>query len=114
MATGTILTNAGRNLLVKALTGKKLLFTKAAVGNGELGTRDAKTLTELISYKRDLPMRSIDTTGALGTIEVVLEMTNKDLLQGFFLKEYGLFAQIYFMPIVILGTKQIISKRITG
>ena len=63
------------------------------MGNGELGTRDAKTLTELISYKRDLPMRSIDTTGALGTIEVVLEMTNKDLLQGFFLKEYGLFAQ---------------------
>ena len=93
MATGTILTNAGRNLLAKALAGKQLLFTKAAVGNGDIGTRDAKTLTGLISYKRDLPIRSITTTSMIGTVEVVLEMTNENLTQGFFLKEYGLFAK---------------------
>ncbi len=93
MSQGMILTNAGRNLLAKALTGKTLLFTKAAVGNGDLGSKDPKTLTALISYKKELPIQSMNTTGTLGTAEVVLEMTNKGLTQGFFVKEYGLFAR---------------------
>ena len=88
-----ILTNAGRTLLAKALTGKTLLFTRAAVGNGDLGSRDPKTLTALISYKRELPIQSMNVTGAIGTAEVVLEMSNKGLTQGFFVKEYGLFAR---------------------
>lgn len=93
MATGTILTNAGRNLLAKALTGKQLVFTRAAIGNGDLGSRDPKTLTGLISYKKDLPITNMNVTSSIGTAEVVLELTNKNLTQGFFLKEYGLFAK---------------------
>lgn len=88
-----ILTNAGRTLLAKALTGKQLLFTRAAVGNGDLGSRDPKTLTALISYKKELPIQSMNVTGSVGTAEVVLEMSNKGLTQGFFVKEYGLFAR---------------------
>ena len=87
MAAGMILTNAGRNLLAKALTGKTLNFTRAAVGNGDLGSKDPKTLTDLISLKKDLPIPGV------GTAEVVLEMSNKGLTQGFFVKEYGLFAR---------------------
>ena len=88
-----ILTNAGRTLLAKALTGKTLLFTRAAVGDGDLGSRDPKTLTALSSYKRELPIQSMNVTGSIGTAEVVLEMSNKGLTQGFFVKEYGLFAR---------------------
>lgn len=88
-----ILTNLGRTLLAKALTGKTLLFTRAAVGNGDLASRDPKSLTALISYKKELPIQSMSTTGSVGTAEVVLEMSNKGLTQGFFVKEYGLFAQ---------------------
>ena len=88
-----ILTNAGLNLLAKALAGKTLLFTRAAVGNGDLGSRDPKTLTSLISYKKDLPIQSMSVASGIGTAEVVLEMNNRGLTQGFFVKEYGLFAR---------------------
>ena len=93
MAQGMILTNAGRNLLAKALTGKQLLFTRAAIGNGDLGTRDPKTLTGLIAFKKELPIQSMRTAGTIGSAEVVLEMTNKGMTSGFFVKEYGLFAR---------------------
>lgn len=87
------LTEAGRNLLAKALTGKQLTFTKAFVGDGILGSRDPAKLTALISQKRELPIQSMNTTSTLGTAEVVLEMSNKGLSAGFFVREYGLFAR---------------------
>lgn len=93
MSNGMILTNAGRNILAKALTGKTLTFTKAMTGDGTLGSRNAASLTALISPKRELPIQSMSTTGSLGTCEVVLEMTNKGLTTGFFVREYGLFAK---------------------
>lgn len=88
-----ILTTAGRNLLAKALTGKALTFTRAAVGDGSLGSKDPYALTNLISFKRELPIQSMNVVSGIGTAEVVLEMTNKGLTQGFFLREYGIFAK---------------------
>ena len=90
---GMILTASGRTLLAKALTGKTLHFTRAFVGDGQLASRSPANLTALISPKRELPIQSMNTTGSLGTCEVVLEMTNKGLTTGFFVREYGLFAQ---------------------
>ena len=90
---GMILTASGRNLLAKALTGKELHFTRAFVGDGLLGSRNPASLTALISPKRELPIHSMNTTDSLGTCEVVLEMTNKGLTTGFFVREYGLFAR---------------------
>ena len=90
---GMILTKAGRNLLAKALTGKTLAFTRCMCGNGEPGDSNLYELTELISPKRELPIQSIQTTGAIGTCEVVVEMDNKNLAQGFFVSEFGLFAK---------------------
>lgn len=91
---GMILTAQGRNLIAKALTGRELLFTRAYVGDGTLRTgQDPAALTALISPKKELPIQSMNLTGAIGTAEVVLEMSNKGLTQGFFVREYGLFAR---------------------
>ena len=90
---GMILTSQGRNLIAKALTGKELHFTRAYVGDGTLGSRDPSALTALISPKRELPIQSMNVTGSIGTAEVVLEMSNKNLVTGFFVREYGLFAR---------------------
>ena len=93
MSSGMILTNAGRDLIAKALTGKVLTFTRAQCGDGQLPVGiDVRTFTELISPKRDLPIQSMRTSST-GTAEVVVEMSNKDLKTGFFVYEYGLFAQ---------------------
>ena len=94
MSQGMILTAQGRNLIAKALTGKELHFTRAFVGDGSLRTgQDMAALTALISPKKELPIQSMTLTGAIGTAEVVLEMSNKNLTQGFFVREYGLFAR---------------------
>lgn len=92
MSTGMFLTNAGRTLLAKALTGKTLAFTRAMCGNGRLGSRDPLTLTDLISPMRELPIQAMHTSST-GTAEVAVEMTNKNLSTGFFVYEYGLFAR---------------------
>lgn len=92
MSEGMIITTAGRNLLALALTGKELHFTRAAVGDGQLGSRSALGLTGLISQKRELAIQSMRVS-ATGTAEVVLEVSNKGVTQGFWLREYGLFAR---------------------
>lgn len=94
MSQGMILTTQGRNLIAKALTGKELCFTRAYVGDGTLRSgQDPATLTALISPKKELPIQSMNVLGSVGTAEVVLEMSNKNLATGFFVREYGLFAR---------------------
>ena len=90
---GMILTDIGRNLLALALTGKQLVFTRALVGDGSLGSLDPAKLTALIHQKKELPIQSISVTQSVGTCEVVLEMSNQGLTSGFFVREYGLFAR---------------------
>ena len=52
---GTILTDKGRNLLAKALTGTELKFTKVSLGDGVWDDSVApEYLTELLSKKIDL------------------------------------------------------------
>ena len=95
MANGVILTNAGRNLLAQALTGHTLTFTRAYIGDGILpANSDPASRTALISPKMELPILSMTKTANVGTCEVVLEISNKNLSQGFFVNEYGLFAKI--------------------
>ncbi len=94
MSTGMLLTTNGRNLLAKALTGKNLVFSRAYCGDGSLSSgQDPTTLTALISPKRELPIQSMSVLSGIGTAEVVVEMTNKNLTAGYFVREYGLFAK---------------------
>ena len=90
---GLIITNAGLNLLAKAITGKTLNFTKCVCGDGWLGTRNPKELTALISQKRELSIQRMTVASVVGTAEFFLEMTNKGLTTGFFVREFGLIAR---------------------
>ena len=92
MPTGIIITNNGRNLLAKALTGKKLEFTRVIVGDGTLTNQNTYVMSDLISRKRVLPIVQLNKTQSVGTAEVVCEMTNQDLAAGFWVREFGLFA----------------------
>ncbi len=87
------LTYAGRNLLARAITGQQLIFTRAFAGDGVLTNQNISEMTNLISPKRELPIQSIEIPEGVGVAEIILEMNNADLSQGFFLREYGLFAQ---------------------
>ena len=92
MSDGMILTQKGRILLAKAITGKSLTFTRAFVGTGDLGNRDPFLLTDLIARKLSLPVTAM-RTAQTGIAEVTVEISNKNITSGFFMKEYGLFAR---------------------
>ena len=87
------ITNAGRNALAQALTGKELKFTRVFVGDGVLTNQNIITLTNLISRKKELPIVNINKTDSIGTAEIVCEVNNSGLTQGFWVREFGLFAK---------------------
>ncbi len=92
---GMILTENGRNLLAQAMTGKTLTFTRAFIGDGiAQSNTDLSKITSLISPKKELAIQSITKTSQIGTCEIVLEISNQNLTQGFFVNEYGVFAKI--------------------
>ena len=89
---GTILTDKGRNLLAKALTGTALQFTKVSIGDGIWDENiNPENLTDLISKKIDLPINELDITGD-GTARLRFVLTNTGLTDGFFTREIGIYA----------------------
>ena len=94
MSDGMKITDAGRVLLAKALQGKELMFMRGVIGDGELpeGT-DITQMTELINYKKDLPIQSIELVSGVGVVEVFLDLSNRDVTLGFWIREFGLIAK---------------------
>lgn len=91
---GAYLTNAGRNVLAAALTGKTLKFTRAWAGNGELpDPPDIPNMTDLINPIREMEIAKMSIPPYIGTAKILLTLNNKDLKAGFFLREIGLFAE---------------------
>jgi len=90
---GTVLTQAGRNILAKALTGAQLQFTKVQLGDGVWDESiNPENLTALVSSKIDLPINDIEITGD-GTARIRVLLTNTGLTEGFFTRELGIFAK---------------------
>ena len=88
---GMTLTQGGLALLGKALAGKELQFSRVILGTGALGSKNPAGLTDLIARKLALPITSISTSAA-GTAEISADVSNMTLTQGFFIREFGLFA----------------------
>ena len=91
---GIELTNSGRNILAKALTGKPLKFTRACAGDGYLPEgADVRTMTDIVRPHRDMEIAKMDIPPFIGTAEITVILNNKDMTAGFFLREVGLFAE---------------------
>lgn len=91
---GMELTNAGRNILAKALTGKPLKFTTAWAGDGYLPEgQDVRELTGLVKPHREMEIAEMSIPPHIGTAKITVVMTNKEMEAGFFFREIGLFAQ---------------------
>ena len=50
---GYVLTEAGRELLAKGLSGEKIEFTKMQIGDG-VSSVDARSMSSLVNPKKDL------------------------------------------------------------
>jgi phage-related tail fiber protein len=88
-----VLTMDGINLQAKAQSGTLLKFTRVGVGDGALREgQHLNTLTNLINYRTSFPINDIKNKGD-GTSVVRTIITNKDIEEGFFLREIGLYAE---------------------
>ncbi len=91
---GMQITNAGRNVIAKAITGKVLKFTRGVAGTGFLPEgQDVNELENLIAPFREMQIAEVEMTSHTGTAKVLLVLSNKELQTGFFLREIGLFAE---------------------
>jgi hypothetical protein len=89
---GTVLTQKGRQLLAKALTGDELHVTRVMLGDGQLATgQDPRSLIALIGPKLELPVRVLEVVGD-GTSRLQVVLSNDGLLMGFHSREIGVFA----------------------
>lgn len=84
-------TNSGLDIENKCQTGKVLKFTKIALGSGTLGDTQIENLTEL---KNEILTTKITKIQKLNNkVTIRFEIDNKDLEEGFYWKEIGVFAE---------------------
>ena len=90
---GMRLTNAGKKILAQGLLGDEIHFTKIAFGDADFDyvTENLRELTELKSWKLDLPLIDKKLNGD-GTVTIIGLCTNFTLDKGFRAKEIGVFA----------------------
>ena len=87
-----IITNAGRNLLARALAGEgKVLFTKAAFGDQKY-SGNLREVTELKNKKLDLNVMNIRNDN--GTAILTVQISNENVEQSFETEEFGVYAKI--------------------
>ena len=87
---GFILTEKGRELLAKGLSGETITFTKMAIGDG-ISLTSERERTALVNQITTLPILNINAKGN-GTCEISALLTNKSVTTGFYIKELGIFA----------------------
>lgn len=96
---GFIITRAGLNVLAKAIAGKQLKFVRVAFGDSEtdgefvpVTDEEAFERTELVNWKKDLPMIGQPTVNG-GVANIKFLVQNADVAEGFFMRETGIFVK---------------------
>ncbi|MEE1137323.1 MAG: hypothetical protein U0M02_02465 [Acutalibacteraceae bacterium] len=84
-------TNAGKALQLRALAGEEILFTKIQIGSGELGETSYKTFNALLDPKITVPITNIMVADGYAKIRGYFD--NKNLDEGIYYREVGLFAK---------------------
>lgn len=88
-------TTNGDKMLIQAVNGHKLVFTRGAFGSGTLADNDdIKTFTALKSEKMSLPIVDTVLSDAGEKITLIFNCSNSSLDTGFINREIGIFAKL--------------------
>ena len=85
------LTNAGQSLLYKVQGGKTLNFLRFGLGDGKLNGQAIQPLTNLINPKMSVELKRLDVKNDRVILGAFLD--NKELTEGFYQRELGIFAE---------------------
>ena len=88
-----IIVNSGLDMIAESQAGGKLIFTKAKLGDGQVGETNIQTLTDIISPKLTVNLSNV-TKKEAGHVEVSFTVDNTNLNLGFFDREVGIYAKI--------------------
>lgn len=88
-------TTNGDKMLIQAVNGHKLVFTRGAFGSGSLSdSDDIKTFTALKSEKMSLPIVDTAVSDTGEKITLTFNCSNSSLDTGFINREIGIFAKL--------------------
>ena len=92
IATAPALTERGMSLLMRAIGGEQITFTRFKVGSGSLPNgSDGSDLNDLISPVLAIPITDMDDTQS-GLISLTGEFDNENVESDFAWRELGIFA----------------------
>lgn len=87
------ITRSGLDMIAKSQSGDRLIFTGIKIGDGQLGNQNIPDMTDLVSFKKDVPINSV-TAKSEGHAEILGIIDNEELDVGFFVREVGIYAKI--------------------
>ena len=96
-----VVTDKGLHLQVLNMNGSRIEFTKLQVGSGKYNSEESAEdvlckRTSLKDIKQEFGISSIDANGDALTLSIMI--TNADLLEGYTIRELGLYARVKDQP----------------
>ena len=88
-----VITNAGINIINRAINGENLEFSSIKIGNGTYtGSEDLRTFTELVGYKNtfNISAASVDSN----VLKINATVSNESVSVGYQIKEVGIYGKV--------------------
>lgn len=88
-----VITNAGINIINRAINGENLEFSSIKIGDGTYtGSEDLKTFTELIGYKNTFNISAASVDG--NVLKINATVSNENVSVGYQIKEVGIYGKV--------------------
>lgn len=88
-----VITNAGINIINRAINGENLEFSSIKIGDGTYtGSEDLKTFTELIGHKNTFNISAAVVDG--NVLKINATVSNENVSVGYQIKEVGIYGKV--------------------
>ena len=88
-----VITNAGINIINRAINGEILEFSSIKIGDGTYtGSEDLKTFTDLVGYKNTFNISAASAEGNI--LKINATVSNENVNVGYQIKEVGIYGKV--------------------
>ena len=88
-----VITNAGINIINRAINGENLEFSSIKIGEGTYtGSEDLRTSTELVGYKNTFNISAASVDG--NVLKINATVSNENVNVGYQIKEVGIYGKV--------------------
>ena len=88
-----VITNAGINIINRAINGENLEFSSLKIGDGTYtGSEDLKTFTDLVGYKNTFNISAASVEGNI--LKINATVSNENISVGYQIKEVGIYGKV--------------------